>query len=118
MCPGISFLQEVKGPGALTKNSLCSMGQVLTELGADHGEERSGTAHTRGGHRTALCWHMLMLLNVSNPSAFQKWIGKVGGSGGDSNQSKGKSWPKKSQRESDLKGYRLVDANCMTFWKR
>lgn len=38
--------------------------------------------------------------------------------GGDSNQSKGKSWPKKSERESDLKGYRLVDANCMTFWKR
>lgn len=62
--------------------------------------------------------HMLMLLNVSNPSAFQKWIGRVGGSGGDSNQSTGKSWLKKSQRESDLKGYRLVDANCMTFWKR
>ena len=80
MFPGISFLQEVNALRALTKNSLSWTGPVLTEVVVT-GQHCAG--------------HMLMLLKVSDPPAFQKWIGRAGGSGGESNQSTGKSWPKK-----------------------
>lgn len=57
---GIGFLQEVKEPSALTKNSCSWIGPVLTELRADPGKAPNVLfkvfTHTHGGQRAVLCW--------------------------------------------------------------